>query len=148
MGHDYESLNIGRFINCLQKKLPKKNPTDFSFFKMMNHEKYPDMHNMPNCVFCVIRSSGSVAASIRLKKTPLDYEDPNQRKFVLVLTSKEHRTKERLSSTASVIVSVKVEPSTVCLKRIAAEKRKEKKFLVQLVILKNHSKFYSREKIN
>jgi hypothetical protein len=50
--------------------------------------------------------TGSVAASIRLKKTPLDYEDPNQRKFVLVLTSKEQRTRERLSATASVVVTV------------------------------------------
>ncbi|CAG0916855.1 unnamed protein product [Notodromas monacha] len=52
------------------------------------------------------RGAGSVAASIRLMKTPLDYEDPNQRKFVLILTARENGTQQLLSSTASVIVSV------------------------------------------
>ncbi|CAG0880821.1 unnamed protein product [Cyprideis torosa] len=49
---------------------------------------------------------GSSSVSIRLNSDRLDYENPNQRKFILVVEAREVGTKERLSSSAAVTVSI------------------------------------------
>lgn len=52
---------------------------------------------------------GSTNVGIRLAKGPLDYENPNQHKFILLITARESQSKERLSSTCTVIVTVQDE---------------------------------------
>ncbi|KAK4292814.1 hypothetical protein Pmani_034453 [Petrolisthes manimaculis] len=51
-------------------------------------------------------ASGSSSISIRVAHGPLDYENPNQRKFLLQVIAEETLTNPRLSSTATVVVSV------------------------------------------
>ncbi|XP_050727023.1 cadherin-87A-like [Eriocheir sinensis] len=51
-------------------------------------------------------ASGSSSVSIRVAKGPLDFENPNQRKFLLQVIAEETLTNPRLSSTATVVVSV------------------------------------------
>ncbi|CAG9580188.1 unnamed protein product [Danaus chrysippus] len=51
-------------------------------------------------------ATGSATVTLRLNST-LDYEDPNQRKFILEVIAEEVHTSPPLSSKASVIVSVK-----------------------------------------
>ncbi|XP_057377761.1 cadherin-87A-like [Daphnia carinata] len=52
---------------------------------------------------------GSTNVGIRLAKGPLDYENPNQHKFILLIMARESQSKERLSSTCTVIVTVQDE---------------------------------------
>ncbi|EEZ99177.2 cadherin 23 [Tribolium castaneum] len=49
---------------------------------------------------------GSSAVTIRVANSSLDYEDLNQRKFIILALAKELYTEEKLSSTATVTVSV------------------------------------------
>lgn len=51
-------------------------------------------------------ATGSSSVSIKVAKGPLDYENPNQRKFILLVTATEAFTKEKRSSTATVYVTV------------------------------------------
>ncbi|XP_027213278.2 cadherin-87A [Penaeus vannamei] len=51
-------------------------------------------------------ASGSSSVSIRVARGPLDFENPNQRKFLLQIVAEETLTNPRLSSTATVVVSV------------------------------------------
>uniref|UniRef100_A0A8D8SJI2 Cadherin-87A n=2 Tax=Cacopsylla melanoneura TaxID=428564 RepID=A0A8D8SJI2_9HEMI len=53
--------------------------------------------------------SGTVQVSIRIKNGSLprlDYEDPNQRKYIVLVIAEETSTAEKLSSTATLIVQV------------------------------------------
>lgn len=50
--------------------------------------------------------SGSSQVSIRVANGTLDYENPNQRKFIVLVIAEETNTKEKLSSTATLTVSV------------------------------------------
>ncbi|XP_061704355.1 cadherin-87A isoform X2 [Cydia pomonella] len=50
-------------------------------------------------------ATGSASVTLRLNSS-LDYEDPNQRKFILEVIAEESHTSPRLSSKASVIVTV------------------------------------------
>lgn len=50
--------------------------------------------------------SGASQVSIRVTNGTLDYENPNQRKFIVLVIAEETETKERLSSTATLTVSV------------------------------------------
>ncbi|CAH1176398.1 unnamed protein product [Phaedon cochleariae] len=49
---------------------------------------------------------GSTSAMIRVVNSSLDYEDPNQRKFIILAIAKELYTEEKLSSTATVTIIV------------------------------------------
>ncbi|KAF2367181.1 Cadherin [Trinorchestia longiramus] len=51
-------------------------------------------------------ASGSSSVSLRVAKGPLDFENPNEQKFILLVVATETLTKEKLSSTATVVVSV------------------------------------------
>ena len=51
-------------------------------------------------------ATGSTSVSIKVAKGPLDYENPNQRKFILLVVATEAFTKEKFSSTATVMVEV------------------------------------------
>ncbi|XP_056642220.1 cadherin-87A isoform X2 [Diorhabda sublineata] len=51
-------------------------------------------------------AKGWTPVTIRVANSSLDYEDLNQRKFIILATAKELNTKEKLSSTATVTVSV------------------------------------------
>ncbi|XP_074605163.1 cadherin 87A [Brevipalpus obovatus] len=51
-------------------------------------------------------ATGSCSVSIKVARGPLDYENPNQRKFILVVRASEAFTKEKLSSTATVTVTI------------------------------------------
>ncbi|XP_046393425.1 cadherin-87A-like [Ischnura elegans] len=52
-------------------------------------------------------ASGSASVSIRVaSNASLDYEDPSQRKFILLVIAEEEHTSPKLSSTATVTVSV------------------------------------------
>ena len=51
-------------------------------------------------------ATGSTSVSIRVANGPLDYENPNQRKFILLVVATEAFTIEKLSSTSTVIVTV------------------------------------------
>lgn len=44
--------------------------------------------------------------TIRVANSSLDYEDPNQRKFIILAVARELYTQEQLSSTATVTVTV------------------------------------------
>lgn len=49
---------------------------------------------------------GSTPVTIRVANSSLDYEDFNQRKFIILVLAKELYTEEKLSSTATVTVTV------------------------------------------
>lgn len=49
---------------------------------------------------------GSTPVTIRVAHNTLDYEDPNQRKFIILAVAKELHTQEKLSSTATITVTV------------------------------------------
>lgn len=49
---------------------------------------------------------GSTSVIIRLVNNSLDYENPNQRKFIILVIAEERETKLHLSSTATVTVEV------------------------------------------
>ncbi|XP_076318163.1 cadherin 87A isoform X1 [Tachypleus tridentatus] len=51
-------------------------------------------------------ATGSTSISIRVANGPLDYENPNQRKYILLVVAEEAFTNPRLSSTASVTVNI------------------------------------------
>ncbi|XP_060523658.1 cadherin-87A isoform X2 [Cylas formicarius] len=51
-------------------------------------------------------ANGSTPATVRVINSLLDYEDPNQRKFIILAVAKEIYTEEKLSSTATITVSV------------------------------------------
>ncbi|EEC08274.1 hypothetical protein IscW_ISCW018782 [Ixodes scapularis] len=51
-------------------------------------------------------ATGSTSVSIRIIKGPLDYENPNQRKFILLVVAEEAFTNPKLSSTATLTVNV------------------------------------------
>lgn len=50
--------------------------------------------------------TGSSQVSIRVANASLDYENPNQRKFIVLVIAEETETKEKLSSTATLTVTV------------------------------------------
>lgn len=62
----------------------------------------------PSGVFSVepLIATGATAVSIRVANGPLDYENPNQRKFILLVVATEAFTAEKLSSTSTVTVEV------------------------------------------
>lgn len=49
---------------------------------------------------------GSTPVTIRVVNNSLDYEDPNKRKFIILAVARELHTKEKLSSTATITVTV------------------------------------------
>ncbi|RWS15955.1 cadherin-87A-like protein [Dinothrombium tinctorium] len=51
-------------------------------------------------------ATGSTSVSIKVSNGPLDYENPNQQKFILLVVATEAFTKEKFSSTATVTVSI------------------------------------------
>ncbi|GLV42165.1 Cadherin 87A, partial [Carabus blaptoides fortunei] len=51
-------------------------------------------------------ATGSTPVSIRVSNGSLDYENPNQRKFIVLVVAEEVYTNPRLSSTATVTVSI------------------------------------------
>ncbi|CAL4115826.1 unnamed protein product, partial [Meganyctiphanes norvegica] len=51
-------------------------------------------------------ASSSTSVALRLARGPLDYENPNQRKFLLQVIAEESLSPNRLSSTATVVVEV------------------------------------------
>ena len=62
----------------------------------------------PSGIFSIepLVATGSTAVSIRVSNGPLDYENPLQRKFVLIVNATETFTKEKLSSIATVTVTI------------------------------------------
>jgi len=52
------------------------------------------------------RASGHTAVSLKVNSKNLDYENPNERKFLLLLVARETNTEKKLSSTATVTVQV------------------------------------------
>jgi hypothetical protein len=52
------------------------------------------------------RAAGHSAVSLKLNSKNLDYENPNERKFLLLIVATETETPEKLSSTATVTVEV------------------------------------------
>lgn len=50
--------------------------------------------------------TGSSQVSIRVANGSLDYENPNQRKFIVLVIAEETETMEKLSSTATLTISV------------------------------------------
>ncbi|KAF8763163.1 Cadherin-87A like protein [Argiope bruennichi] len=51
-------------------------------------------------------ATGSTSVSIRVSNGPLDYENPNQRKFILLVVAKEAFTNPQLSGTGTVTVNI------------------------------------------
>ncbi|KAK7790843.1 hypothetical protein R5R35_010718 [Gryllus longicercus] len=51
-------------------------------------------------------ATGSTSVSIRVANGSLDYENPNQRKFIVLVIAEESQTNPRLSSTATVTVTI------------------------------------------
>ncbi|XP_015514773.1 cadherin-87A isoform X1 [Neodiprion pinetum] len=51
-------------------------------------------------------ATGSTAVNIRVTNGSLDYENPNQRKFIILVIAEEVHTEPKLSSTATVTVSI------------------------------------------
>ncbi|KAJ8969553.1 hypothetical protein NQ314_001705 [Rhamnusium bicolor] len=49
---------------------------------------------------------GSTVVTIRVANSSLDYEDPNQRKFIILSIARELYTEQQLSSTATITVTV------------------------------------------
>ncbi|RWS21315.1 cadherin-87A-like protein, partial [Leptotrombidium deliense] len=64
--------------------------------------------NDPSGIFSVEPpiATGSTSVSIKVTNGPLDYENPNQQKFILLIIATEAFTIEKLSSTATVTVTV------------------------------------------
>ncbi|KAG8232454.1 hypothetical protein J437_LFUL012378, partial [Ladona fulva] len=52
------------------------------------------------------RADGFTSVSIRVANASLDYENPNQRKFILLVIAEEEFTSPKLSSTATVTVTI------------------------------------------
>ena len=52
------------------------------------------------------KAAGHSAVSLKLNSKNLDYENPNERKFLLLIVATETDTPEKLSSTATVTVEV------------------------------------------
>lgn len=52
------------------------------------------------------QATGSTSVNIRVTNGSLDYENPNQRKFIILVIAKEVHTNPKLSSTATVTVSI------------------------------------------
>ena len=52
------------------------------------------------------RASGHTAVSLKVNTQKLDYENPNERKFLLLVVATETNTEEKLSSTATVTVQI------------------------------------------
>ncbi len=52
------------------------------------------------------KAVGHTAVSLKLNSKNLDYENPNERKFLLLIVATETETAEKLSSTATVTVDV------------------------------------------
>ncbi|XP_065338532.1 cadherin-87A [Cloeon dipterum] len=52
------------------------------------------------------KAVGSSTVTVQLTNQTLDYEDPNQRKFFLQIVAEETNTQQKLSSTASLVLSV------------------------------------------
>lgn len=53
-----------------------------------------------------LKAIGSTPVTIRVANNSLDYEDPNKRKFIILAVARELYTKEKLSSTATITVTV------------------------------------------
>ncbi|XP_076686160.1 cadherin 87A isoform X2 [Andrena cerasifolii] len=51
-------------------------------------------------------ATGSTSVNIRVANGSLDYENPNQRKFIILVVAEEVHTNPKLSSTATVTVSI------------------------------------------
>ncbi|KAK9508052.1 hypothetical protein O3M35_007799 [Rhynocoris fuscipes] len=51
-------------------------------------------------------ATGSTAVSIRVINGPLDYENPNHRKFIVLVIAEETETLQKLSSTATVTIEI------------------------------------------
>lgn len=51
-------------------------------------------------------ATGSTSVSVRIIRGPLDFENPNHRKFILLIAAEEAFTSPRLSSTATLTVNV------------------------------------------
>ncbi|KAG8178249.1 hypothetical protein JTE90_000350 [Oedothorax gibbosus] len=51
-------------------------------------------------------ATGSTSVSIRVSNGPLDYENPNQRKYILLVVAKEAFTSPQLSGTGTVTVNI------------------------------------------
>ena len=62
----------------------------------------------PSGIFSIepLVATGSTAVSIRVANGPLDYENPLERTFVLIVNATETFTKEKLSSVATVTVTI------------------------------------------
>ncbi|XP_074114366.1 cadherin 87A [Cotesia typhae] len=52
-------------------------------------------------------ATGSTSVTIRVSNASLDYENPNQRKFILLVIASEDKTASKFSSTATVTVTIK-----------------------------------------
>ncbi|XP_014205128.1 cadherin-87A [Copidosoma floridanum] len=52
------------------------------------------------------QATGSTSVNIRVTNGSLDYENPNQRKFIILVVAEEVHTNPRLSSTATVTVGI------------------------------------------
>ncbi|XP_034936764.1 cadherin-87A [Chelonus insularis] len=52
-------------------------------------------------------ASGSTSVTIRVSNVSLDYENPNQRKFILLVIAEEDKTVDKFKSTATVTVAIK-----------------------------------------
>lgn len=51
-------------------------------------------------------ATGSTPVTIRVSNGSLDYENPNQRKFIILVVAEEVYTNPKLSSTATVTISI------------------------------------------
>ncbi|XP_029049380.1 cadherin-87A [Osmia bicornis bicornis] len=51
-------------------------------------------------------ATGSTSVNIRVANGSLDYENPNQRKFIILVVAEEVHTNPKLSSTATVTISI------------------------------------------
>ncbi|CAL1682791.1 unnamed protein product [Lasius platythorax] len=53
-----------------------------------------------------VLATGSTSVNIRVTNGSLDYENPNQRKFIILVVAEEVHTNPKLSSTATVTISI------------------------------------------
>lgn len=53
-----------------------------------------------------LETIGSTPVTIRVANNSLDYEDPNKRKFIILAIAREIFTEEKLSSTATITITV------------------------------------------
>ncbi|XP_014253016.1 cadherin-87A [Cimex lectularius] len=72
------------------------------------HSKFALRLSDVSGAFAVEPSTGSgfTAVSIRIVNGPLDYENPNNRKFIILVIAEETETTNKLSSTATVTIEV------------------------------------------